>query len=138
MNVGEVLVAAVGILLCASMLAVLLRTQKPEMALCLSLCVGVVVLVLVMKQLTPLVAAMRRMLTTARFPSEYFGVVLKAAGVCLITQITADTCRDAGESALASKAELVGRVLMLVLAVPLFERLLTLVSALVNGQVMGG
>ena len=55
-----------------------------------------------------------------------------------LTQLTADTCRDAGETALAAKAELVGRVLLLAVAVPLFQDLLTLVTALMSGQEAGG
>jgi len=58
---------------------------------------------------------------------------LRAAGVCLVTQLTADTCRDAGESSLASKAELAGRFLLLVMALPLFERILTLITTVVMG-----
>lgn len=133
---GEILVAVIGILLCAAMLAVLLRTHRPELAMCLTLGAGAAVLILVLRELTPLITSIRQMLSLADFPSEYFGVVLKAAGVCLLTQITADTCRDAGETALAGKAELAGRVFMLVLAVPLFEQVLGLVLALIDGQVV--
>ena len=138
MTTGEVLIAVVGVLLCASMLAVLLRVQRPELATCLGLAAAAVVVILLLRQLTPLIATLRRMLTMTALPSEGFEVVLKAAGVCLLTQLTADTCRDAGETALAAKAELAGRVLMLLLAVPLFEELLTLVTTLVGGQVMSG
>ncbi len=136
MTAGDVLTVSVGVLLCGALLAVVLRAQRPELAMCLSLAAEMAVLVLLVGQLTPLVAAMQRMLSTASVPSSYFGVVLKAVGVCLLTQLTADTCRDAGETALAAKAELVGRVLMLVLAVPLFEGLLSLVVGLVDGQVL--
>ncbi len=136
MTTGEVLIAVVGVLLCAAMLAVLLRTQRPELAMCLGLAAAAVVAILLVRQIAPLISAMRRMLTMTSLPTEGFGVVLKAAGVCLLTQITADTCRDAGETALAAKAELAGRVLMLMLAVPLFEELLTLVTTLIGGQVM--
>ncbi len=138
MTAGEVLTAAVGVLLCGALLATMLRSWRPELAMCLSLMAGVAVLVLLVGQLAPLIAAMRRMLSTAAFPTEYFGTVLKAAGVCLLTQLTADTCRDAGETALAGRAELVGRVLMLVIAVPLFEGLLRLVTELISGQVVSG
>lgn len=61
-------------------------------------------------------------------------MVVKATGVCLLTQLTADTCRDAGETALAGKAELAGRFVLLALAVPLFADVLELVTALINGQ----
>ncbi len=138
MTIGDVLTVTVGLLLCGALLTVMLRTQRPELALCLSLAAGAMVIMVLVGQLTPLIASLRRMLEMASFPSSYFGVVLKAAGVCFITQLTADTCRDAGETALAAKAELVGRVLMLVLALPLFEGLLSLVIGLMDGQVLGG
>ncbi len=138
MTAGEVLIAVVGVMLCAAMLAVVLRQQRPELAMCLGLAAAVAVTILLVRQIAPLISTMRRLLTLTALPSEGFGVVLKAAGVCLLTQITADTCRDAGETALASKAELAGRVIMLILAVPLFEELLSLATTLVGGQVTGG
>lgn len=135
---GEVLIAVVGVLLCAAMLAVVLRAQRPELAMCLGLAATAAVTILLVRQIAPLISTMRRLLAMTTLPSEGFGVVLKAAGVCLLTQMAADTCRDAGETALASKAELAGRVLMLMLAVPLFEELLSLVTTLIGGQVTGG
>ena len=91
-----------------------------------------------MRQIVPLLASLRRLLEAGGVSSAYLSVVLKAAGICFITQLTADTCRDAGETALAGKAELAGRVLMLLTAVPLLEDVLTLVTTLVNGQAVGG
>ena len=138
MSITEVLVGSVGLLLCAAMLATVLRGQRPELALCLSLAAGVLVVVLIVGQLAPLASAIRRMLQGGDFSDDWLEVVLKAAGVCLVTQLTADTCKDAGETALAGKAELVGRVLLLLLAVPLFEQILTLVTGVLNGQAVGG
>ena len=125
------LLSALAMLLCAALLAVLLRgQQRPEMAMCLSLAAGVVVL--------PLLDTLRQMLTAGSFPAPYLTVVVKATGVCLLTQLTADTCRDAGETALAGKAELAGRFVLLALAVPLFADVLELVTALINGQAVSG
>ena len=132
------LMGIVGALLCTALLAVVLRAQRPELALCLSLAAGTLVAVALMRQIVPLLASLRRLLEAGGVSSAYLSVVLKAAGICLITQLTADTCRDAGETALAGKAELAGRVLILLTAVPLFEDVLTLVTALVNGQAVGG
>ena len=36
-------------------------------------------------------------------PGEYGLILFKALGICLITQLASDACRDAGEAALASK-----------------------------------
>lgn len=138
MNITEILVAAVGLLLCGALLASVLRSQRPELAVCLSLLAGVLVVGLLLGQIAPLAATVRRMLTAGGMTQGSLTVVLKAAGVCLLTQIAADTCRDAGETALAGKAELVGRILLLLLAVPLFEDILTLVVGVVNGQAVTG
>ena len=135
---SAVLMGIVGALLSAALLAGLLRTQRPELAMCLSLAAGVLVAVVLLRQMLPLLTSLRQMLDAGAFPSAYLAVVLKAAGICLVTQLTADTCRDAGETALAGKAELAGRILILLTAVPLFEDILALVTALVNGQAVGG
>lgn len=134
----DTVAAVIGVLLCAAMLCTVLRTQRPEIATCLALAAGAAVLFLILKQILPLIGAVRRMLTAGNLSEQYVAVVLKAAAVCLLTQLTADTCRDAGETALAGKAELTGRILMLVLAVPLFEEILSLVTALVSGQAVSG
>ena len=131
-------VAAVGALLCAAFLAVVLRAQRPELALGLSLTAGILVLGLVLGELAPLAATLRRMTAWGGLADSSFSVVLRAAGVCLVTQLTADTCRDAGESALAGKAELAGRFVLLLMSLPLFEQILTLIIGVADGQAVTG
>lgn len=133
----EMLVTAVGLLLCGGLLSAVLRSQRPELAVCLSLLAGVLVVGMLLRQLSPLISALRRMTALGRVGENYLGVVLRGAGVCLVTQLAADTCRDAGDTALAGKAELTGRVILLLLAVPLYEQILTLIVGVVNGTVMG-
>ena len=134
----EVLVTAVGLLLCGGLLSAVLRTQRPELAVCLSLLAGALVLGILLRQLSPLVTALRRMTALGGVGENDLGVVLRGAGVCLVTQLAADTCRDAGDTALAGKAELTGRILLLLLAVPLYERILTLIVGVVSGQAVTG
>lgn len=129
----ELLVTAVGVLLCGGLLSAVLRTQRPELAVCLSLLAGVLVMGMLLRQVSPLVAALRRMTALGGVGENHLGVVLRGAGICLVTQLTADTCRDAGDSALAGKAELTGRLLLLLLAVPLYEEILSLVTGVVMG-----
>ncbi len=125
-----VLIGVMGILLCTAMLVLVLRQQRPELALGVSLAAGAVVLTILLRQLTPLLSSLRQLMQNSSVPMPYITVVLKAAGICVLTQLTADTCRDAGETALAGKAELAGRLMLLALSVPLFAEILTLVTSL--------
>ncbi|MBE6807157.1 MAG: stage III sporulation protein AD [Ruminococcaceae bacterium] len=138
MSVMEMLVAVVGALLCGALLAAVLRTHRPELAMGLSLLAGIVVVLFLLRQILPLAGTVRRMAVLGGLSEGSFAVVFRAAGVCLLTQIVADTCRDAGESALAGKAELAGRVLLLLLTVPLFEQILTLILSVVHQQAVTG
>ena len=129
---GEVLVAAVGVLLCAAVLATVLRVHRPEWALGLSVVAGGLVVGLLLQELAPLLSSIRRMLTVGGLSDTSLSVVLRAAGVCFVTQWAADTCRDAGEQALAAKAQLVGKVCLLTLALPLLRSVSELAFSLLQ------
>jgi stage III sporulation protein AD len=53
-------------------------------------------------------------------------LLLKALAIALACNATASLCRDCGESALAEKAELAGKIAILSLCIPLLIRLLDL------------
>jgi len=53
-------------------------------------------------------------------------VLYKSVLIGLVSSVTCEICRDAGEPALASKVEMCAKAMLLVLALPLFEELLTL------------
>ena len=138
MTRSQVLVTAVGVLLCGALLSAVLRTQRPELAVCLSLLAAAVTVGLLLGQLSPMVTALRRMSALGGVGENGLAVVLRGAGICLVTQLAADTCRDAGDSALAGKAELTGRILLLLLAMPLYEQILALIVGVVNGRAVMG
>ena len=48
----------------------------------------------------------------------YSSTLLKALGVALAVEISADVCKDAGETGLASRLEMIGRAELLLLALP--------------------
>ena len=56
----------------------------------------------------------------------------QALGVCFITQLASDACKDAGEGAIASKVELAGKVVILLLAMPLFEQIIGVATSLMT------
>ena len=125
--------ALLGLTVAAALLAVLLRHRHPEQGLLLSLAAGVLVLVTLLGQVTPLLDSVRALLQDNPVGGQYADVLLKGVGICLLTQAAADTCRDAGENALAGKAELVGKTALLLLALPLFEQVLTQALDLMKG-----
>ena len=120
----------VGIAIITTALAVLLRQFRPEYALFVSLAGGIFILLLACTGILPVVEQIYGMLEASSVPGEYGSVLFRALGICFVTQIACDTCKDAGESAIASKLELAGKVVVLAISLPLFQQVLSIVYSL--------
>ena len=86
----------------------------------------------ILQAVLPALQQITALLKLAGVGGEYSSILLRALGVAFLTQFAADACRDAGESALAGRVELTGRVGILVLALPLFARVASIAAALVG------
>ncbi len=52
---------------------------------------------------------------------EIFKIMLKATGIAFIGSVSASLCRDSGEGGIASSVELVAKLEILILAIPVIE-----------------
>lgn len=116
-----------------SFLTVFLRRLRPEQALAVSLAAGVAVLLLALSWLGPVFEQLGEWLSLTGLSEQYTDILYKGIGVALVTQLAADTCRDAGETALASKAETVGKLCLLLLALPLLRQVSDLAFSMLQG-----
>lgn len=126
------ILSIIGIGIIAAALAVVLRQNQPEYALLVSLAAGLFILLKVVGQAQPVVDQIQSLLSSASLPLEYSTILFKALGICFITQIACDTCKDAGETAISSKVEIAGKIAVLVVSLPLFGQVLTIVSSLIG------
>lgn len=119
----------------AAFLAAVLRRYTPEHGLALGLAAGVIIVVAALSEALPLFRQLKVLLDRSGASNEYIGVLMRALGICLLTELAADTCRDAGEQGLASKAELVGKLALLTVALPLFQKVGDMALTLIGGTV---
>lgn len=126
------LITVIGLVLIAAFLSVLLKTYRAEYALALSLIAGVIILAFLLNRSSDAFGALRGMIQQSALAGELGGTLFRALGICLVTQMASDACRDVGETALAAKAELAGKCFLLVLALPLLENIAAIVSSLLE------
>ena len=115
-----------GLAIVAVALGTVLKQKNPEYSLLLSLTAGVLILGMIITSALPLFEA-----TGAK--AEYVQILFKALGLCFITQIACDACRDLGETAIASKVETAGKLSVLLVSLPLFEKILGIAGGLIGG-----
>ena len=127
------MLSVIGFAVIAAVLATLLRQHRPEFGVIVTVLAGAGVLIMVVSALLPALGLMRDLGEEAKIDPGYIAVLLKALGICYITQLACDACRDAEETALASKVELAGKAAIVILALPLFTQVLEIVRTLISG-----
>lgn len=114
----------------AALMCAAIKVQKPEMGVALSLAAGTLALIWSLTYVQSAVEGIRALAGGAGLGEGAMAVVLKAAGVALITQFAQQLCLDAGESALAGRVEFCGRAALLAMSVPLMSGLVARLTQL--------
>ncbi len=126
------MVQIVGAGVVAAILSVVIKQYKPEYSMMISLAAGVLIIAVIALNAAPIFEQIGTILSSTDMPSEYIEILLKSLGICYLTQIACDTCKDAGESAIATKIEIAGKIGILMISLPLFQQVLTIVMTLLN------
>ena len=98
------LITILGICIISAILATVLRENKLEYAIILSIIAGGIIFLSVLGSMLNSFFEIRNIISKAGIDSSYFLVAFKALGICVITGFTADVCRDFGQTALAGRA----------------------------------
>ncbi|NPV28529.1 MAG: stage III sporulation protein AD [Firmicutes bacterium] len=120
----------IGLGLVVAVLAVLLREERPETALLLVLGFGISIFIVVLGKMGEIIAVFRDLTRRAHIDELYLTTLLKILGIAYVTEFGAQICRDAGEGTIANKIELAGKILILILALPIFVAILEVIVRL--------
>ncbi len=121
-------IAAIGIV--AAIFAVVVSDKKPELGLLLGLAFGVMALIIAFGKAGAIIGVLEESIDRAGIDGKLLVPVLKVTGMAYITQFSVDACRDVGQNAIAAKIETVGKIMMLVVAVPIATSLIKIISAI--------
>lgn len=113
------IVQIVGLGLVATVLALVLRNNKPELAIFIGISVGIIIFLFMLDKIMAIFAVMEGLSQKANLSMVYLGTILKIVGIAYIADFGSQICRDAGEGAIASKIEFGAKIIILVLAVPI-------------------
>ena len=119
MSFWGALAAALG----AVSLTLYLRSQQKELSALLCIAASVLLLGFCIRTIGEAADVMNGLLS-GEAVRDTAAVLMKALGIAYAAQLTADICREAGETTLASQIELCGKAEIVLLSLPLASRLL--------------
>ncbi len=124
-------IAFIGIL--TALFYALLRNIKPEIAPLIVIGGASLVIIMLTESLFDVSESIDDMMSLAGLEKENVSVLMRALGICVVTQFTADICYDNSCSAIAAAVELAGRVGAIVLAMPMLKTVAQLAIGFMNG-----
>lgn len=122
----------IGIALCGAVLSLSVKQYRQEFAVLIGIITGLILLGSVTDGLGEIFNSMNIIIEKSGVKYEYLAAILKIVGICLITQFSAEVCRDAGQNAIASKLEIAGKILILTLTIPIINDFLDICINTVN------
>ena len=123
----------IGLALVTTVFLMLLRQEKPVMAVLLSLAFGVIIFISMLDKLSAIIDILKEMTQKAGINNFFFSTVLKIMGVAYLGEFAAVICQDAGEQAVAKKIEFAAKIIIAVLALPILVAILESLLELMPG-----
>ncbi|MCI8552296.1 MAG: stage III sporulation protein AD [Lawsonibacter sp.] len=114
----------------AVVLSAVLKRNTPELALLLTLAAGLWMLSLAAAGLGAAVRLMEELAQQAGLSEALLEPVVKTVALSILTKLTVEICRSAGESGVAAFVETAGAVLALLVALPLVRAVAQLIGEL--------
>jgi stage III sporulation protein AD len=117
--------------LIATFLALILNEQKPMFAFMLTVFVGAFIFLFLIDQIVAVIQMLERIAVNANINGLYIKTILKIIGIAYIAEFGAQITKDAGQAAISSKIELAGKILILVMAIPILTVIIETVLKLI-------
>jgi stage III sporulation protein AD len=123
----------VGLALITTIFLLILRQEKPVMAILLSLVFSIVIFTSMMGKLAAIIDIMKELTRRAGINNFFLATILKIMGVAYLGEFAAVICQDAGEQAVAKKVEFAAKIIIAVLALPILVAILESLLELMPG-----
>lgn len=120
----------IGVGLATAITALIVKQVKPEIAVVVGLCGGIIMVLMIVDSATNIISVFNSLISKSGVSSGIFSAVLKIIGLGYITEFSASLCNDAGATSIGNKILLGGKILILISALPIVTNLIDIIAEL--------
>lgn len=120
-------ISFLGFGLIVTILLIIIRRDRPELAVLLAMASAGIILVNLLKNLTEILAVFETMALNAEVKLEHWKLIIRIIGIAYLAGFGSQICKDAGEHSMAAKIELAGKIFILSMGLPIMAGLLDLI-----------
>lgn len=122
----------IGIALITAVAALLVKGTKPELAFAITIAGSVILLLFVLEVFRGSIDIFAKITQMTGLDAVIVRTLLKMVGIGYLVEFSAGVLNDFGQNSLADKLIFCGKILVLILAVPILESVLGLISDLLG------
>ena len=122
-------IVGIGVIICVTIIVV--KQVRPEFAAILTILGSCFMLVYCLKFLVEPFNTLNSIIFKTGIDSELFSIILKIVGVGYLIEFGASICLDTGNTAIAEKVILGGKILILILSIPILTSIFDVVLGLI-------
>lgn len=115
------IIQIVGLGLIATVLIMIVKERKPMFAFLIAVSTGIMIFMYLIGKIGGVIEVLQDLAESSGVQMIYLKTILKIIGIAYIAEFGAQIVKDAGQESIASKIELAGKVLIMVLAVPIIS-----------------
>lgn len=118
------IIKIIGIAFIAVIIIVILKQYRPEFAIYASIIAGVLILTLASGTLSGIIDMIKSISSKTNINSEFLVILIKITGIAILTEFAVSICKDSEESAIASKVDIGGKIIIISMSIPIINALI--------------
>lgn len=122
------IIKIIGTGLVSLVIIIIVKQYKPEFAIYVSLITGVLILTLVFDKMSSIISLLNNLANKSAVNNKFIILLLKITGIAILTEFAVSICKDSGETAIANKLDIGGKVIIVAVSIPIISSLLETVS----------
>lgn len=120
-------IAIIGLI--AVMMAMLFKNTKNEYSFLISITACIFILLMGLSKIQVIVDAINKLQGYIQMNKAYVGILIKIIGITYVTEFSSSLCKDSGFSAISEQIELVGKLTILAISMPILLALLETINS---------
>ena len=102
----------------------IIKQYKPEFTIYVSILAGVIILAFATDKISGIINLLQNIASKTNINTNFIKILIKITGIAILTEFASSVCKDAGDTAIASKVDIGGKVLIVSFSVPIIQSLL--------------
>ena len=118
------IVKIIGTGLIALIIIIILKQYKPEFVIYVSLIAGILIITMILGKISAIMDLLSNLSSKTALNNQFLGLLIKITGIAFLTEFAVSICKDSGETAIANKMDMGGKVIIISMSIPIISGLL--------------